>query len=116
MPGIKEFVQWISENYEIGLFSNNMPGFIDKLIEQGSIPKLNYKTIVDSSKTGYVKPDPKIYDLAKQLAGVDSSEILLIDDSRANLTAADKLGWHVLWFDDFRAVDSIEKAKAALAF
>jgi FMN phosphatase YigB (HAD superfamily) len=93
-----------------------MPGFIDKLIEQGSIPKLNYKTIVDSSKTGYVKPDPKIYDLAKQLAGVDSSEILLIDDSRANLTAADKLGWHVLWFDDFRAVDSIEKAKAALAF
>ena len=116
MPGVKELVEWAAKNYEIGILSNNMPGLIDSLCEDKIFPDVTYTTIVDSSKVGIIKPDPKIYEMAEQLSGVKASEILLVDDSRPNLVAADKAGWHVMWFDDLRPAESIIKVKQSLAF
>jgi FMN phosphatase YigB (HAD superfamily)/DNA-binding XRE family transcriptional regulator len=116
MPGIKELVEWTAKYYNIGLFSNSMSGFIDELRNAGDIPDVNYTAIVDSSKVGAIKPEAKIYQVAEQLTDVKPNEILMIDDSRANLTAADKLGWHVLWFDDYRPSESINHIREALAF
>lgn len=39
---------------------------------------------------------------------------MLIDDARTNLMAAEKQGWHVLWFDEYRPERSIARIKAAL--
>lgn len=116
VPGVKELVEWAAEYYEVGLFSNSMPGFIEELMQRGLIPKVNYKVIVDSSKISALKAQPKMYQVGQELAAVQAQEILLIDDSRPNLTHADKLGWHVLWFDDFRPAESIDKAKKSLEF
>jgi len=116
MPGVKELASWAAEHYEVGLLSNIMPGFIDELIVRGLIPKLNYKAVVDSSKVGTIKPEIKIYETAQKMAGVEPKEILFIDDSRANLTAADKLGWRVLWFDGYKPEESIKKIKESLEF
>lgn len=116
MPGIAEFVQWAGEHYEVGILSNSMPGFIDNLIEAGLIPKIEYASIVDSSKTGAIKPEAKAYKIAQELAAVDPDEILLIDNERPNLTAADHIGWQVLGFDDFEPEQSIQRAKASLEF
>jgi HAD superfamily hydrolase (TIGR01509 family) len=116
MPGIKELVNWVAQNYEIGLFSNNMPGFIDALIQRQIIPDVHYKVIVDSSKVGVIKPDSKIYQTAQQLAAVDPKEILNIDDNRTNLISADRAGWQVLWFDETRPEESVARAKSALEF
>ena len=41
-------------------------------------------------------------------------EILLVDDSRVNLMAAEKHGWHVLWFDDYRPDESSKRVRDAL--
>jgi len=116
MPGIEGLIKWAAEYYEVGLLSNIMPGFIDLLIERNLIPKVNYKVIIDSSRVGALKPTPKIYEIAQQLAAVDPAEILTIDDDRTNLVTADRLGWHVVWFDEIRPDESIERAKAALEF
>jgi FMN phosphatase YigB (HAD superfamily)/DNA-binding XRE family transcriptional regulator len=116
MPGIEQLVAWAAEHYEVGLLSNIMPGFIDLLIQRRIIPNAKYKVIVDSSKVGALKPTPKIYEIAQQLAAVEPSEILTIDDSRSNLVTADRLGWHVVWFDEIRPEESIERAKQALEF
>lgn len=116
MPGMAELVTWAAEHYEVGLLSNNMPGFIDVLRHNGIIPNADYKAIVDSSKVGAVKPEAKIYEVAQQLAAVGPDEILFIDDSRTNLIVADKLSWHVLWFDDYHPAESIEKIKESLSF
>jgi FMN phosphatase YigB (HAD superfamily) len=116
MPGIDGLVEWAAEHYEVGLLSNIMPGFIDLLLQRKLIPNVNYKVIVDSSKVGALKPTPKIYEIAQQLAAVETSEILTIDDSRSNLVTADRLGWHVVWFDEIRPEESIERAKQALEF
>jgi HAD superfamily hydrolase (TIGR01509 family) len=116
MPGVEELAGWVSENYKVGLMTNNMPGFTQELISSGRIPQLNYDVIIDSSEVRAIKPEEQIYRVAIERAGVPANEILLIDDGRTNLMAADRLGWHVLWFDDYQPSESIERARQALAF
>jgi FMN phosphatase YigB (HAD superfamily) len=116
ISGIKELIEWIAANFEIGIFTNSMPGSIDELRQRGLIPEVNYTAIVDSSKVGLVKPDPRIYEKAQELAAAEPSEILLIDDLRPNLVAADKAGWHGLWSDELNPEDTIARTKKALEF
>ena len=91
-----------------------MPGLIDALLQKGFLPKLDYDAIVDSSKVKSIKPEAHIFELAVEAAGVPPEDILLVDDSRANLMAAEKMGWHTLWFDDFRPTESVDKIKELL--
>ncbi len=101
-----ELLRWAAENYYVGLLSNIMPGFIEAMRAREILPNVDYAAIVDSSTVGAIKPEPEIYTIAQEKAGVSPSEILLVDDSRANLMAAEKMGWHVLWFDDYRPEES----------
>lgn len=91
-----------------------MPGFIDAMLARDLLPKLNYEVIIDSSQVGAIKPEAEIYSIATQRASVDSSEILLVDDSRTNLMAAERAGWKVLWFDDYRPDESVARIRQAL--
>jgi FMN phosphatase YigB (HAD superfamily)/DNA-binding XRE family transcriptional regulator len=116
MPHAEELVGWLSTYYELGIFSNNFPGVVDALLQQKIIPGASYAAIVDSSKVGLVKPDPQIYDAARELASVEAHEIMLIDNERPNLTTADRAGWQILLFDEFNPETSIERVKNALAF
>lgn len=113
---MQRLVSWAAENYHIGLLSNIMPGLIDSLLEEKIIPAVNYDVIVDSSVVKAIKPDPKIYKIAQEKTGVKPSEILLVDDSRANIVAAERAGWHVLWFDDYRPSESAARIRSALEF
>lgn len=111
---MKSLVAWTAENYQVGLLSNIMPGFIETMMAADIIPSIRYDAIIDSSKVGAIKPEAKIYELAQAKAGVPAEEILLVDDARPNLMAAEHLGWHVLWFDDYRPDESIDRVRAAL--
>lgn len=116
MPGMAELASWVAENYEIGILTNSFPGFSDELLAKKLIPNVEYKVVVDSCKNSCLKPQPKIYELAQELAGVEASEILLVDDTRSFLTAADRAGWQVLWFDEDNPEDSINRIKKYLEF
>ena len=109
-----ELVKWASENYYVGLLSNIMSGFVDSMLKNGLLPDIQYSAIVDSSEVNTIKPEPKIYEIAQGLTGCEPNEVLLVDDSRTNLVAAEKMGWHVLWFDDYRPSESAIKVKATL--
>ena len=111
---MRELVARASEHYQVGLLSNIMPGFIDNMFDTKILPEVAYSSIIDSSKVGAIKPEPKIYEIAQDWAGCPPEEILLIDDSRANLMAAERMGWHVLWFDDYRPEESVAHVKDAL--
>lgn len=111
-----DLMGWAKEHYHIGLLSNIMPGFIEAMRGRGLVPDLAYDAIIDSSVVQAIKPEPRIFELACEQTKVDPSSILLIDDSRANLMAAERLGWRVLWFDDFRPKESVERIKQALEF
>ena len=107
---------WASEHFRIGLLSNIMPGFIPTMIREGLLPDLPYASIIDSSVVGAIKPEQEIYRIAEQHAGVPAQDILLVDDSRTNLMSAERMGWHVLWFDDFRPTESVDRIKSTLEF
>ncbi len=109
-----DLVKEVASSYDVGLLSNIMPGQIDAMLTKGMLPNVNYKTIIDSSEVMAIKPEVKIYEIAAGLAGVSPQEILLVDDSRPNLMAAEKMGWKVLWFDDYRVEDSVQRIQTAL--
>lgn len=111
---MQELLLWASQHYHVGLLSNIMPGFIPRMLEEGALPRVSYDQIVDSSVVKAIKPEEKIFQIAAERAGVEPHEILLIDDSRPNLMAAERLGWKVLWFDDYRPDESATRIKHAL--
>jgi FMN phosphatase YigB (HAD superfamily) len=109
-----KLVEWASKNYHVGLLTNVMPGFVDGMRKRGLIPDVPYDTVIDSSQVGVIKPEAEIYHIATQRAGVEPQEILFIDDSRANIMAAEHCGWRVLWFDDSRPAEATARVRAAL--
>jgi putative hydrolase of the HAD superfamily len=111
---MQELVAWAANNYRVGLLSNIMPGLIGEMKQRHILPDIAYDQIIDSSTVGAIKPEEAIYKIAQDRAGVQPHEILLVDDSRTNLMAAEHMGWHVLWFDDYRPDESIARVKQAL--
>ena len=105
---------WASEHYRVGLLSNGLPGLLSGLRETGALPDVPYASIIYSSEVGVAKPEERIYQLATESAGVPADEILLIDDNRSNLIAAEAHGWHVAIFDGYRADDSVARIRATL--
>jgi FMN phosphatase YigB (HAD superfamily) len=112
---MQELLKWASEHYRIGLLTNIMPGMLRTMLQQGILPNLEYDCVIDSSEVGAIKPEARIYEIAQAQADCAPEEILLIDDSRANLMAAEKVGWHVLWFDYARPNESVINVREALA-
>jgi FMN phosphatase YigB (HAD superfamily)/DNA-binding XRE family transcriptional regulator len=111
---MQALLTWAAEHYHIGLLSNIMPGFITRMIQEGALPRVAYDQIIDSSVEKAIKPEDKIFEIAETRAGVKPEEILFIDDSRSNLMAAERRGWKVLWFDDYRPDESANRARSAL--
>jgi HAD superfamily hydrolase (TIGR01509 family) len=109
-----DMLLWASQHYRVGLLTNIMPGLLSAMRRNGTVPDLPYDVIIDSSEVAAIKPESKIFEIAQQRAGVKTSEILFVDDSRVNLMAAERLDWHVLWFDDSHPEESVSRVRAAL--
>lgn len=120
MNGIQPITEMYSclerlhKQYSLGLLTNTMPGFIDIMRKNKLLPEIKFEAVVDSSVVGAVKPEPRMYEIAEKAAGKSGGEIFFIDDSRANLTAAEKFGWKVFWFDDFDPDESIRRIEQTL--
>lgn len=114
IPEMHQVVEWAASQYRVGLMSNIGSGFIEDMLAHNLLPRLPYAAIIDSSQLGVIKPNKKIYEIAQDKADVPAREILLIDDSRANLIPAQEMGWHVMWFNDYDATQSAAQVRAAL--
>lgn len=55
--------------------------------------------IVSSARAGVAKPDPRIYRIAADAAGVAVERCLFVDDAAANVDAARELGMTALLFE-----------------
>jgi len=109
-------LNWAKEHYHVGLLSNIMPGLITQLMNRDMLPNIRYDVIIDSSQENSIKPEQRIFDIAQQKAGMHPDEILFVDDSRTNIMAAEKCGWKVMWFDDYRPDESAARVRTALEF
>lgn len=111
---VHECLKRLHKRYKLGLLTNTMPGFIQAMAKKDLLPDIKFDAVVDSSIVGAVKPEVRMYELAEKAAGCKGGEIFFIDDSRANLTAAEKLGWRVFWFDDYNPQESIKRIEQTL--
>ncbi len=112
---VHEFLAKVIKRKPVGLLSNIFPGYIEALKQAGKIPDLPYKTVVDSSVVGVIKPDRRIFEVAEEQAGVSGEKILFIDDSRANIVAAQEFGWRCIWFDSYHPEESVADIEKVLA-
>lgn len=113
---MRECIAWASKHYKVGIMTNIMPGLVKQMLERDLLPDIAYDAIIDSSEVGYIKPEAEIYLAAQNLVGCKPEELLLVDDSRPNLMAAERLGWHVLWFDDYRPDEGAKRVTEALEY
>jgi len=67
--------------------------------------------VVASGLEGVMKPDPAIYRLASERFGFAPEELLFIDDSAANVAAAQALGFHTHHFREPAGLASVLKAQ-----
>jgi FMN phosphatase YigB (HAD superfamily) len=72
------------------------------------------KHMVVSGDVGLMKPDPRIFLLAAERAGLPPEALLFVDDSRRNTDAAAALGFDVHPFDDPAALQPALAARGLL--
>jgi len=59
-----------------------------------------FDVVVDSSRVGLRKPDPRIYELTLERLGLPARACVFVDDLEPNIAAAAALGLHTVWFQD----------------
>lgn len=70
--------------------------------------------IVVSARVGLVKPDPAIFHLACERAGLPPEQLLFVDDSPRNIAAAAEVGFHTHLFGDPAALSPALRAHGLL--
>ena len=98
-PLVEQVKQLRQAGYSTGILSN----FADDARPRWTdvFPFINYfDEIIISSEVGLMKPDPKIYHLALESAGVKPEEALFIDDFIENIEGAQQVGMQTIHFID----------------
>ena len=102
-PEMVSVLKKIKENFIVGCITNNVnagqgPGMARSKRKHDAIEEVmsNFEFIIESSKVGVRKPDPKIYKLACQRASVSPTECLYLDDLGINLKPAKAMGMRTI--------------------
>jgi putative hydrolase of the HAD superfamily len=88
----------LKSKYTIGLLTNITTTIIYRIMSEHLAL---FDITLISSELGLVKPDPRVFQIAIEKAGVDPSEILFIDDREENVLAAQALGINGIVYTDF---------------
>lgn len=86
-----------TRGYRVVCLSNGSHEFTLKIIDDYGLREL-FEEIILSSDLGIVKPDPKIYIYTLEKLKLSASEVIFVDDRKANVDAAEACGIHSLLF------------------
>lgn len=90
LPALGRISIW-SRDADIHLLSNHREEWLSGLLEP---VKDHVKSLTLSSRAGYCKPDPLIYQLVCEQFGDGEGLCIYVDDQEKNLIPARALGWH----------------------
>lgn len=93
-PAMVEAVRRCSERLATGLLTNNFlvaADHVDREHEMSEVLGL-FDVIVESSKVGVRKPDPRFYELACEALGIEPADAVFLDDLGVNLKPARAMG------------------------
>jgi putative hydrolase of the HAD superfamily len=89
-PVMIEAVRRCRTHVRTALLTNNVSA-MDKPIGEESLSDL-FDVIIESSRVGVRKPDPRFYQLALDALGVEAADAVFLDDLGVNLKPARQLG------------------------
>jgi putative hydrolase of the HAD superfamily len=109
-PEMVEAVRRCHERLKTALLTNNFVSAQPTRHPEGHDRVLSYFDVVlESSSTGYRKPDPHFYRMALGLLGVDPTEAVFLDDLGINLKPARAMGMRTVKVTEpERALDELE--------
>lgn len=104
--------------YRLAILTNSWLGLADPSRKPFLPEELGlFEHIVDSSIEGVKKPNPAIFRTLEETIGAKGSYIFFIDDDRANIPPAEKLGWQTFSYKmggNNRGRDSNRKLRSLL--
>jgi putative hydrolase of the HAD superfamily len=112
-PEMVEAVRRCSERLVTACLTNNVVGFAD-FPSEATAPDRDsvlglFDHIIESSKVGVRKPDPRFYELACEASGVEPVEVVFLDDLGVNLKPARAMGMTTIKVvDPARAIAELE--------
>ncbi|MDG2521121.1 HAD-IA family hydrolase [Caulobacter segnis] len=98
-PGMVEALKACKAAFKVGCITNNvitghgagMSGTAEKAAKVAGIMEL-FDAVIESSKVGLRKPDPRIYEMMCELLSVQPAECVYLDDLGINCKPAAMLG------------------------
>jgi epoxide hydrolase-like predicted phosphatase len=91
-----EYIQSLRPKHHVGLISNAWSGLREYITREKIINAFDSVTI--SAEVGAAKPEPRIFQVALEQAGVKAEEAVFVDDFQANITACESIGMKGILF------------------
>ena len=98
-PFILPVIKYVQKTCNVGLLTNMYPRMFDLIQSKNLLPAVEWDVIIDSSIVKLKKPDPRIYALAQQKAGVPGNHILFVENQEEHVNAARTAGWNAFLYD-----------------
>jgi HAD superfamily hydrolase (TIGR01509 family) len=106
VPGMDELFRLLKKNgYRLALLSDTAEMFA-RIIEAHGYYKPFAKRFL-SNETGYLKSDPRSFSVVLEECGVESNDVLFIDDNPKNIALATLLGIKGILFTDSESLKNI---------
>ncbi len=107
---ILNFLRSLHGTHTTGLISNAWSDLRDYMTREKMIDAFDH--IIISAEVGVAKPDPRIFQLALEQAGVGPSEAVFVDDFYVNIEGCEKVGIKGIHFKD--AESALQQLKQLL--
>jgi putative hydrolase of the HAD superfamily len=105
-----EAIRRCHDRLRTGLITNNIVSMSEGPVNMMTWVDGLFDVVIESSKTGIRKPDPRIYEMACEGLGVEPDEIVFLDDLGINLKPARAMGMTtVKVLDGAQAIADLEK-------
>jgi len=117
-PAMVTAIRRCKERLTTGCITNNIASMTEPGREAGwgtAVPLDElFDVVIESSKVGVRKPDPKIYELACEAMQVEPAEVVFLDDLGINLKPAAAIGMTTIKVVD--AAAAIDQLEATVGF
>lgn len=95
---ILAFLRSLRGTHKTGLISNAWSDLRDYITREKMIDAFDH--IIISAEVGVAKPEPKIFQIALEQAGVKPKEAVFVDDFYVNIEGCEKVGMKGIHFKD----------------
>jgi epoxide hydrolase-like predicted phosphatase len=106
-----DYIRSLRGKYKTGLISNNWGDLREILVREKFEDAFDY--VIISAEVGVAKPDPKIFRIALEQAGVRPNEAVFVDDFYVNIEGCEEVGMKGIHFKD--ASSTLQQLKLLLS-